>query len=896
MLHLRRAAGLTQIAHRHARRANTIKAVCAYGLRATHAPVGGRNSAVAIAATAALPHRRTLTHSTAALTVGATDANKARLPSSYQPLVSQQDRWNRLRTLTSSLLTDAVSPGGLNSGSTSEWVHLPNLNEQPSSHHNLQHDTRVASQSDASQQHDDDDDVTLTSYLISKQSIDSSHHSQPTLLTHATKNLWKKLATWDRIQQIKTIQREKEQVIDASSSENGVRHSSSFADAADDDFSAPPSIGWTTRGLFLDGPNGVSKSTTLYTLACMARSQNWLVVHMNDADRWVGELSEGAATRMFVQAIYEACASTILPSTKEWSTPHSLLQMPLSPELDYTSTLIEQGINTFGELLTLSLELSDGLEETELSIECIMDQLFHIQTVPVLICVDGFDALTQKCLQPPTVTSEEEDASGSSSDLIAPIATSPFSWLNYHRAPNFRGGFLLTGESFALVQQSHPELMERISTRSLEDQDEDDMDEEEEEEAKKKKSSNLFQAQQVDPIHVVPLPLLTPSLSREYLLRRLSRDTPDSFLLKDSHCDNIAFWTDLHHRLHSGHFGMINLLLSSVLNVSTTRLTLNEIRTKFQHLLLQHRTSLYEDYVGSSEMLQQNLINFFVQHLSQGFYRDIVRNDHRRVLGGYGERTNIARDFNLIPINMNESRCQLEWIKRYRMKMKNDLDSSTYRRILLESASYLILTAPTPFEQLSKSELTLTQHSKVEGFLQVCMMGMMLKQKIVSQDGTKVRPLEITSVQHWCPSTDPAILSLEELEDSSLHAHWTIPTASASSPSSNEADPSVSSPYLTRLVHVSAPRAEDGGVRMLTLFVSNLDPSLATLLFLEPTRPITGLMHTLYLHYLSDILKNVEVCIGPNFEVRAKANDGRSGATHTDTQNIDDVREMRKIV
>jgi hypothetical protein len=299
-----------------------------------------------------------------------------------------------------------------------------------------------------------------TIQLVSPQSLDPHFYEQPILLQPHHAALWRRLVRWDQAYQQRV----------AAAAAAGAASAASSSDP-------PLSLGWTGRGVFLDGPHGVGRSSSLYALTCLARAHGWMAVHIADCGAWVEALQSGAATRMFVQAVYEAAAACARPSTATWSSPHSLLQVPLSPSSEYTVTLVDQGIASFGELLTLALELDDGSEESELAVECIEAQLRAMQDeVPVLLCLDNFQALTQKCLsQPGAADLDDEQHPADPDSLVAPLNASPFSWANFARggggsdlastlapAQPFRGGFVIGAESFALVQQSAPEMIERL--------------------------------------------------------------------------------------------------------------------------------------------------------------------------------------------------------------------------------------------------------------------------------------------------------------------------------------------------------------------------------------------------------------------------------------------------
>lgn len=850
------------------------------------------------------------------------------LSSSYRPIPNQSDRWTSLRTLASSLLKDSAPD-------EYRWVHLPDIRARAGPHPTLQLPNHDES-NDTMDHATDDDDGSLESYMKSKQSLPTHFHTHPILLTPAARSMWRKLASWDRRQQIQSMQRE--QALQADSNE-------AKPSSIDNENESPslPAIGWASRGLFLDGPNGISKSTSLYALTCLARATGWCVVHINDADAWVGELGVQGASRIWVQAIYEAAATTVLPSTATWSQPHSLLQLPLSPELDYTPTLIDQGIRTFGELLELSLELSDGLEETELAIECIMAQLFALQDiVPVLIVVDGFDAITQKCLQPQTQNAEKDTTSSGEEELIAPITTSPFCWANYHRMPAFRGCFVVSGESFALVQQSHPELMERIQSANDDDANDesarlqrDAAADVQHAQALRQTQARQLQNQEIEPIHVWPLSLLHSSaICKEYIIRRLqqqqqlssdssSSSTPSSFLLSPSL--PASYWSFLFHRLTSGHFGLMNALLSHPLVRScSTFVPETKLHAAVVDLILSNNHDAYTTHFGSSPTLRSHLASFFAQQLPQGFYSTHLarsRSTDAELLAAQllnlPAQAILARDYNLVPINADETRGMIEWVNCHVNEDKQQTEKSSSSRlaaILLDTAAWARLHADVAWEQLSKPALRLVQQYKLESFLQLFSTALLLNNAKPSSLGSisltpvDVEPQDasatstsltfqfpISSVCHWSASTDPPILHWSELiptggTSSCLRADWSMNSAIEGLHGELGVQPIQ---HLTSLLHINAVSGQEiststatmtdtsGAPPTFTFFFPILDPSLYSLLFTSRHRPTssTPLMHTLYLHLLTEWMRQVELSVGPMFRVEAVNQDGRSATS-----------------
>lgn len=425
---------------------------------------------------------------------------------------------------------------------------------------------------------------------------------------------------------------------------------------------------------------------------------------------------------------------------------------------------------------------------------------------------------------------------------------------------------MLSGESFALVQRSHPELMERIS--ASEDIEEDD-DVPSDAAARRR---NRLQQQEVEPIHVYPLPALSPAMSKEYLLHRVSLDASlsNSFLFPSL---DASYWSFLYHHVHSGHFSLLNSLLQLDAVSESSAPSPTALRESFVDATSRANLRAYRDYFGASADLRRNLAVFFARHLTQGFYKDFLRLNSRSDVRA-ANAAQIARDYNLIAVNEGESRSMVAWV---RQQLATTANSNGDDRIIADSAPWQQLCAVVPWESLSKSELKLVQQVKVEALLQVIAMATIVKQSITctrfdSDASARTHTLPVRAVSHWCSATDPPLLQAEDLELDSINCHWNMPPPVAGVSPTDAMD---AAPYLTRLVHVGSGGGGRGDGRVLTMLLPNLDPALADLLFVAPTRPITPLMHTLYLHYLADILKGMQVCVGPAMQVRAHANDGR---------------------
>jgi hypothetical protein len=50
-------------------------------------------------------------------------------------------------------------------------------------------------------------------------------------------------------------------------------------------------------GMYLAGPNGVGKSIIVYTLACLAKAKDWIVLYVPDCDEWSALPSKDAALK-----------------------------------------------------------------------------------------------------------------------------------------------------------------------------------------------------------------------------------------------------------------------------------------------------------------------------------------------------------------------------------------------------------------------------------------------------------------------------------------------------------------------------------------------------------------------------------------------------------------------
>ena len=128
----------------------------------------------------------------------------------YLPTPSSRDRWNRVRTVTASLTAERHAPPA----TTPEWLHLPSMRDAPASHANLPLGD-AAAEIDA-------EDETMAVYRASRQALPETFHSHPVLLTPTVKTAWKKLAAWDRRQQIEMATRERAAgMTDGSSSATG---------------------------------------------------------------------------------------------------------------------------------------------------------------------------------------------------------------------------------------------------------------------------------------------------------------------------------------------------------------------------------------------------------------------------------------------------------------------------------------------------------------------------------------------------------------------------------------------------------------------------------------------------------------------------------------------------
>jgi hypothetical protein len=91
-----------------------------------------------------------------------------------------------------------------------------------------------------------------------------------------------------------------------------------------------------------------------------------------------------------------------------------------------------------------------------------------------------------------------------------------------------------------------------------------------------------------------------------------------SFLLDPQLADK-AYWSFLHHRVHSGHFALLDALLQLPCVAQPTSTAADTLREEFLSAASRSSLVAYADYFGSSSAMRKNLAVFFAQHLPQGF-------------------------------------------------------------------------------------------------------------------------------------------------------------------------------------------------------------------------------------------------------------------------------------
>jgi hypothetical protein len=320
----------------------------------------------------------------------------------------------------------------------------------------------------------------------------------------------------------------------------------------------------------------------------------------------------------------------------------------------------------------------------------------------------------------------------------------------------------------------------------------------------------------------------------------------------------------------------------------------------------------YESLFPSSLAQQRSLAAFFLHHLPAGMYRDFLRNEGRPGGGGRigPDRSGASagahtRDYNLVAINEADSHSMVQWIRKL-VADDAQLDEHARMALVQDSSAWGMLTAELPWESLSTPQLHLVQQSKLEAFLQVIAMALLLRNS-TKGNGVRCTPLAhsapattaaapatdsvlsfpITSVNHWSSSLDPALLDAHDMSSNSLQCQWALTSAVTDASQACGLQPAE---HLTRLVHVRRDGSDDTQPGEITLFMPVLDPALLQLLLATPTAAAgqgapgeagppsdspTHLVHTLHLHLLSEILQALQVCVGPACQVKARAADGR---------------------
>jgi len=100
------------------------------------------------------------------------------------------------------------------------------------------------------------------------------------------------------------------------------------------------------RGMYLAGPNGVGKSIIVYTLACLAKANGWIVLYVPDCDEWSAMPSKESTLKYLLNAFALALApvydhAVIDPSNQRFGkTWRDLLALGLTTHTEEVLTAL----------------------------------------------------------------------------------------------------------------------------------------------------------------------------------------------------------------------------------------------------------------------------------------------------------------------------------------------------------------------------------------------------------------------------------------------------------------------------------------------------------------------------------------------------------------------------
>lgn len=123
------------------------------------------------------------------------------------------------------------------------------------------------------------------------------------------------------------------------------------------------------KGFYLAGPNGVGKSVIIYTLACLAKAHNWIVLYIPRCDEWAAKNTSRESKDYLLHAFAAALVQYY-------------------DNAAYTAT---DAYKTWGEQLLFGLSTSEADKDTVLS--DIIDGVCNQDTIPVLFLFDEVNFL-----------------------------------------------------------------------------------------------------------------------------------------------------------------------------------------------------------------------------------------------------------------------------------------------------------------------------------------------------------------------------------------------------------------------------------------------------------------------------------------------------------------------